>query len=132
MTDILAAGRDLYAALANGDADALMRLLAPRFVGHLCSGMPLGLGRTFDGLDSMMTDGWAALGDAFVVAPEPEDMIDGGKVLVVRGTYVGAARATGRPLRAAFIHLWGFDGQRFTSVRQVTDTVRWHEALTSR
>lgn len=129
MTSILVKGRELYAALASGDAEALGRLLTPDFQGHLSEGMPLGLGRRYDGLGPMMSDGWAAIDRCFEVNPRPDELIDGGAVLIGRGNYVGTARPTGRPLRAAFAHFWRFDGQRFTAVQQVTDTAKWHEAV---
>ena len=129
MPGILVKGRELYAALVGGDAGALGRLLAPDFQGHLSEGLPLGLGRRYDGLRSMVDDGWGAVDRWFEISPRPDDLIDGGAVLVARGEYVGTVRATGRPVRAAFAHFWRFDGQRFTAVHQVTDTAKWHEAL---
>jgi ketosteroid isomerase-like protein len=129
MTSILVRGHELYAALASGDAETLRRLLTPDFQGHLSEGMPLGLGRSFDGLEPMMSNGWAAIDRCFEVNPQPDELIDGGGVLIARGNYVGTARPTGRLLRAAFAHFWRFDGQRFTAVQQVTDTAKWHEAI---
>ncbi len=127
MPGILAKGRELYAALVGGDAEALGRLLAPDFQGRLSEG--LRLARRYDGLRSMVDDGWSAVDQWFELTPRPDDLIDGGAVLVVRGEYVGTVRATCRPVRAAFAHFWRFDGQRFTAVHQVTDTAKWHEAL---
>lgn len=121
-------GRALYAALAEGDADAFGRLLSPGFQGRLTEGLPHGLGRHYDGLDMMMT-AWAALDQWFEVRPRPDALIDGDGVLIARGHYVGRARPTGKPLRAAFAHFWPFDGRQFTAVQQITDSAAWRDAL---
>ena len=129
MTDILTKGRELYQALAGGDLTTLRRLLADDFQGDLTQGLPHGLGRHYDGLDAMMSDGWAGVGEWFDMSPHPEELIDGGHVLVGRGHYVGTARHTGRPVRAAFAHFWPFDGRQFTGVVQVTDSAAWRDGL---
>lgn len=129
MADILNEGRQLYAALAAGDVEALGRMLTPNFQGQLSEGLPNGFGRGYDGLQAMMEDGWGAIGAVFEMSPQPEELIDGGDVLIGRGHYVGTAKPTGKAVRAAFAHFWQFDGRHFTSVRQVTDTAKWHEAL---
>jgi 2-(1,2-epoxy-1,2-dihydrophenyl)acetyl-CoA isomerase len=129
MTEILVKGRELYAALAAGDIDALTRLLSADFQAQLTEGLPQGFGRSYDGLDSMMSDGWGAVDRWFEMSPHPEKLIDGGDVLVGLGSYVGTAKPTGKPLRAAFAHFWRFDGEQFTAVRQVTDSGKWRDAL---
>lgn len=127
---VIVAGRRLYAALASGDVDTLRDLLSDDFRGTLTAGLPLGFGRTYEGRDAMMREGWGAIGAHLAMAPQVDRLWDGGDVLIGRGTYVGHAIETGRPVRAAFAHVWGFDGIRFTSVDQVTDSVAWAEALT--
>lgn len=129
MTDILIRGRELYTALAGGDVEALRRLLSANFQGQLSEGLPNGLGRRYEGRESMMTDGWAAVGELFEMSPHPEELIDGGDVLIGRGRYVGTAKPTGKSVNAAFAHFWRFDGAQFTGVQQVTDSGKWLEAL---
>lgn len=122
MTDILDRGRELYAALAGGDAEALKRLLAPDFRGELTAGLPRGFGRASEGLEAMMSEAWGGVGELFEMGPQVEELFDGGEMLIGRGFYVGTAKPTGKPVRASFAHFWLFDGRRFTSVRQVTDS----------
>lgn len=129
MADIVTKGRVLYAALAGGDAETLRRLLDADFQGQLAEGLPNGLGRLYRGREAMMRDGWEAVGALFDVTPRPEEIVDGGDLLIGRGRYVGVAKTTGKPLDAAFAHFWRFDGERFTAVQQITDSPRWHEAL---
>lgn len=129
MSEIISKGRELYAALGSGDPDTLKRLLSPTFQGELTAGLPHGFGRTYDGLDVMMTEGWGAVGNWFEMSPQIEELFNGGSVLVGRGFYVGKAKPTGKPVRAAFAHFWRFDGQQFTGVYQVTDSGVWRDAL---
>jgi 2-(1,2-epoxy-1,2-dihydrophenyl)acetyl-CoA isomerase len=129
MSTIILKGQELYAALGAGDLDALRRLLVPDFRGELTAGLPHGLGRTLKGLDAMIIDGWGAVDAMVNVTPDVQTLHEAGDVLIVRGRYVGAVRATGRPLRAAFAHFWPFDGERFTGVQQITDSAAWVEAL---
>lgn len=129
MAEILTRGRELYAAVTDGGVEALGRLLTPDFQGQLSEGMPCGLGRIYDGLPMMMNEGWGAIDAEFEINPQPEELIDGGGVLIARGYYVGTAKSTGRAVRAAFAHFWRFDGERFTGVQQITDTAKWRDAL---
>jgi len=122
--------RRAYPALAAGDAPALLALLDPAFEGHLAEGMPLGIGGRHAGAETMRRDGWWAIGRAFAVRAEPQQWIacDDGRLLVL-GRYRGRARSTGRPLDAAFAHLWTERDGRLTGVWQLTDTALWASAL---
>jgi ketosteroid isomerase-like protein len=129
MSTILNKGHDLFAALQAGDVHALHQLLAPTFIGELTAGLPHGFGRVYEGLESMINEGWGRIGESLDMRPEVEAFIDAGHVLVVRGFYVGRANASGKPIRAAFAHFWLFNGEQFTGVHQVTDSAMWHAAL---
>ncbi|HEY5853521.1 MAG TPA: enoyl-CoA hydratase-related protein [Aldersonia sp.] len=134
MTDTLSpavgTARTLYRALAVGDADAVSGLLAPSFVGVTAAGLPLGLGGTYTGPESMIRDFWWRLGSVFRAQAEPEsfDALAGDR-LQVTGTYRGVCRATGRNFAAAFVHVLTFDSGRITALHQLTDTAAWHAAL---
>jgi 2-(1,2-epoxy-1,2-dihydrophenyl)acetyl-CoA isomerase len=127
----VAVAQELYAALAVGDRDTLNRLLHPGFVGHAAEGMPLGMGGEHRGPEAMQRNLWWRIGENFRIRAQPSDFHarDDGK-LIVAGRYVGAARRTGHPLDAAFVHIIGFslDG-RIDSLDQLTDTAAWHAAL---
>jgi 2-(1,2-epoxy-1,2-dihydrophenyl)acetyl-CoA isomerase len=126
---LLPKGRDLYVTLSSGDVAALSRLLSEDFEGDLTPGLPYGLGRRYVGRHAMITEAWAVVARDFEMAPYPDELIDGGDVLVARGWYVGTVKRTGKPIRAAFAHFWRFDGERFTAVQQVTDSGIWRDAL---
>ena len=130
MSDIINKGEQLYAALQSGDVEAFHRLLSLDFRGELTAGLPHSLGRVCEGLDAMVGEGWSAVDEIFEMGPQVDKLYDGGDVLIGRGWYVGTARSTGKPLRAAFAHFWSYDGERFTGVHQVTDSATWERALT--
>jgi len=115
-----------YAALASGDREGLLALLDEDFEGELAAGMPHGLGGRRRGAERAVDEGWWAIGRHFAVRAVPEEWIPcaDGRLLVV-GTYRGRERASGHVVEAAFTHLWSARDGRLTSVRQVTDTVRW-------
>jgi len=126
--------RALYGALAAGDAATVHTLLSPAFEGRTAAGLPLGLGGRYVGPESMTRDFWWRLGRTFSARADPEHFagLDDGR-LQVTGTYRGSARATGRVLEAAFVHVIGFDAEgRIASLDQLTDTAAWHDALVGR
>jgi 2-(1,2-epoxy-1,2-dihydrophenyl)acetyl-CoA isomerase len=71
-----------------------------------------------------------AVGRVFAVHAEPEEWIAcaDGRLLVL-GRYRGHVRSTGRPLDAAFVHLWTAREGRLLGVWQLTDTALWTAAL---
>lgn len=120
----------LYEALASGDAAGVDSVLAPTFVGTTADGLPLGLGGTYDGRETMRCDFWWEVGRHFRVRAVADEMAElpGDRVLV-SGTYHGTGRRSGRPLEAAFTHQFTFAGGRISSLVQLTDTHAWHDAL---
>lgn len=129
MSTIIAKGKELVRAMHASDVDALRRLLSPDFRGELTAGLPLNLGGVYAGVDSMINEGWGSVRRHFQIWPQVDRLYDCGDVLIGVGEYVGTARTTGKTFHAAFAHLWDFDGQRFTGVRQVTDSATWEQAL---
>jgi ketosteroid isomerase-like protein len=130
MSDIIAKGEQLYAALTSGDLDILRRVLSPNFRGELTAGLPQGLGRRYEGLETMIGEGWGRIGALFAMQPQVEQLYVSGGTLIARGSYVGTAKPTGKSVRAAFAHFWKYDGDQFTGVYQVTDSATWQRALT--
>ncbi|HYF24111.1 MAG TPA: nuclear transport factor 2 family protein [Baekduia sp.] len=124
MGDDLACVRALYPALAAGDRAALEALLAEDFTGEFAAGMPVGGGPAASRAEAL--EHWWAIGRAFAVRAEPEELLrcEGGRV-VVRGAYRGRRRAGGGPVEAAFLHLWRLRDGRAAHLVQVTDTARW-------
>lgn len=128
--------RELYRALAEGDAEALAALLHPSFVGETTEGLPLGLGGTHTGPEAMARDVWWTIGRHYRARAEPESFLplaegaDGaGGGLLVLGRYTGTAREGGAVLDAAFAHVLRFVDGRISRLAQYTDSARWAQAL---
>ncbi len=129
--DIVATAKALYRALATGDRDAIGVLLSHDFIGHAAEGLPLGMGGEHRGAEAMQRDLWWKIGKHFKAEAQPDELrvLDDGDLLVT-GRYRGVARRSGRVLDAEFTHVLRFNGDgRVTSLRQLTDTAAWLEAL---
>lgn len=115
--------RALYPALAAGDRAELARLVAPDFVGRWTASLPFGIGGVHRGLEAQIEEGWWAFGRAWAVRVEPSEWIEcaDGRLLVL-GRYVGRARASGRPVDAAFAHLWSARDGRLSAVWHLVDS----------
>lgn len=122
----------LYAAFAANDPSALLAALTPDFRGVVADGMPLELGGTYDGPETMLAAVWGAVADDLDVTPVPEEYLEAGDGRVVAvGRYHGTVRATGAEIDAAFAHVLRIRDGRVAELIQITDTARWHAALAS-
>ena len=65
--------------------------------------------------------------DAFTVTPE--EWLDAGNHVVVLGMYTGTHKATGRVVRAQFVHVWAVKGSRVLRFQQFTDTKQFAEVV---
>jgi 2-(1,2-epoxy-1,2-dihydrophenyl)acetyl-CoA isomerase len=127
----VATAQALYRALANGDRPAVTALLSDDFIGHAAEGLPLDMGGDHRGAEAMQRNLWWKIGKHFKVEAQPDELrvLDDGD-LMVTGHYRGFARRSGRALDAEFTHVLRFDRDgRITSLRQLTDTAAWIEAL---
>lgn len=119
----------VYSFLRGRPVAPVEELLDADFVGVTTAGLPAGLGGVHEGRDAMVRDVWGAIARLYRVVPEVEEVVVAGERVVVRGTYVGSGRASGSPLRAAFVHLWTVRGGRFVALEQITDSAAWRDAL---
>jgi 2-(1,2-epoxy-1,2-dihydrophenyl)acetyl-CoA isomerase len=122
--------RELYRALAEGDRKTLTALLHPGFEGYGADGMPLELGKRYEGPEAMRREFWGCIAEHFQARAEPEEFhpLGDGRLLVT-GRYRGHGRASGRGLDAAFAHVLSIAEHRIRRLVQLTDTQRWHDAL---
>lgn len=122
---VVALARALYPALAAGNRDAVLELLADDFVGVLSAGLPAPIGGRHEGR-SAMVDGWWAIGRRFGVRAEPSRWYPcGAGRLVVTGRYRGRHRNADIEIDAVFAHVWTSAHGRLASLHQITDTVAW-------
>lgn len=121
---------ELYAALAKGDGVKVDEVLHPDFVGTTTAGLPLELGGTYRGAQSMKDEFWWKIGASYRAQAHPEEFrVFDDDGLFVHGRYRGEGRHSGRPLDAAFVHVLRFEGERIISLEQVTDSSAWADAL---
>ncbi len=89
------------------------------------------MGGEHRGAEAMQRNLWWKIGKHYKVEVQPDELRvldDGG--LLVTGHYRGIARRSGRALDAEFTHVLRFNGDgQITSLRQLTDTAAWIEAL---
>jgi ketosteroid isomerase-like protein len=128
--DRLQTAQRLYEAFAAHDAKALLAVLTPGFRGVVSEGMPDGLGGAYEGAETMLRECWARVFALVDLRPVPAEFLPvSDDRIIVLGRYEGTARATGRPLSAAFAHMLRFAGGRVSELVQITDTARWRDAL---
>jgi uncharacterized protein len=122
--------KQVYGALARGDRDRLLELLAADFAADFATGMPVVAIRPIRSAEEMIENAWWPLGRAFRVSVAPSEWIPcaGGRLLVV-GRYEGSARSTGRELEANLVHLWTARGGKLVHLWHLTDTAAWAAAI---
>lgn len=125
MQDNVELARHLYAAFADHDPSAIVKLLHPEFEGLVSAGMPLGVGGRHRGPERMLGDVWIPVFSAYDVRVEAEELLDCGEVVVAVGAYRGAERASGERFDACFAHLLRFRDGLIVALRQITDTATW-------
>ena len=123
----------VYTALAKGDRDKLLELLAQDFEAEFASGMPVvSTDPPLRTAEDMIERAWWPLGRAFRLRVEPSARIPcaGGRLLVL-GRYTGSARSTGREFEANLVHFWTARDGRLTHLWHLTDTAKWAQAIAS-
>lgn len=123
----------LYAALARGDRDRLLELLAPDFEADFAAGMPVvDTTQSIRSAQDMIEKAWWTLGRVVRMQIEPSDWIPcAGSRLLVVGRYRGTVRSTGREFEANLVHLWTERDGRLTQLWHLTDTAQWARAIAS-
>jgi 2-(1,2-epoxy-1,2-dihydrophenyl)acetyl-CoA isomerase len=120
----------LYASLARGDRDSVLKVLHPDFDGHVTPGMPAGLGGDYPSPGLMQQDFWWQVGRLWRAEARPAELhlLDDGR-LFVAGTYRGDGRRSGTPLEAEFVHVLTIREGLIAGLRQLTDSAAWAAAL---
>lgn len=113
--------RELYAAFAAKDPDAICAVLHDDVEWIQCAGFPNGGHRRgpVEVLEKVL-GGIAADWSPF--SSEIDDFLEAGDTVVVLGRYKGASAKTGKPMVAAFAHVYEVDGGKIRRFRQYTDT----------
>ncbi len=117
--------KDLYAAFARGDGQAVMASMDPAIVWNEAESFPyadrnpyLGPAAVVDGIFSRLDTEW----DHFQVIPD--EFVDAGDTIAVKGRYRGTYKATNIPLDSQFAHFWRLRDGKITNFQQYTDTAQ--------
>jgi ketosteroid isomerase-like protein len=121
--------RAFYAALANGDVPGLLVLLHPDLEWTEAEGFPYYSGtwrKPDDVLEKLLVplmqdwDDFAAVADDYIVE---------GDRVVSLGAYSGVAKATGKPMRSPFAHVWRVADGKLKRFDMYADTLLVDRAL---
>lgn len=129
MTNAIDLVRGFYAAIAAGDAAAIVDLLHPDLEWTEAEGFPYYSGtwrRPVDVVEKLLVplsrdwDAFSAVADDFIVE---------GDRVVSLGAYAGVGKATGKSMRAPFAHVWRVADGKLKRFDMYTDTLLVMRAL---
>jgi uncharacterized protein len=117
-----------YEAFARGDLQTVLETFHTDIEWHAAESLPWG--GVHKGRDAVAQDVFGALMTAFDgFSLTHEHFIDGGDFVVALGRYGATARQTGKPLDAAFAHVWELEDGKLRRYYHYTDTQKFREAL---
>jgi ketosteroid isomerase-like protein len=121
MTTPLEIIQEHYAASARGDLDAMLAPLGPAAEWIEMAGFPYT--GTYRGVDEIRDGVFARIGSEWTdYQAVPEELVATGEHVIAFGTYSGTFTATGRSMRARFVHHWTVRDGRVVRFEQFTDT----------
>ena len=121
--------RQTYEAFGQGDVPSVLENFDPDVEWHAAEGLPWG--GVHHGREAVANDVFGALLAAFDdFALAPEQFIDSGDFVVALGRYSGRGKQSGKPVDAAFAHVWEFGDGKLKRFRHYADTARLNEAMT--
>jgi ketosteroid isomerase-like protein len=121
-TDLI---RSFYAALATGDAPAALGLMADDIEWHTMWHYKVagrGPQKVAEGLLMPLMAEWASF------ALTPSDYIADGDTVVSLGRFTGVHGTSGKPVDAAYAHVWDVRDGKIQRFRQYIDTLAVAEA----
>lgn len=116
--------RALYAAFAKGDMPAALATMAPDIVWNEAENYPYADCNPYIGPEAVLMGVFARIGadwDGF--AAISDEFIDGGETIVSLGHYSGTFKATGKPMRAQFVHVFRVKNGKIAAFQQYADTL---------
>jgi uncharacterized protein len=128
MADNLETVRSLYDALARGEVQAALAVLAPDVSWIEAEGFPYA--GTYSGPDGVLNGVFLRLAsewDGFSAVPH--EFVVQGDTVVSLGQYGGTYKMTGKRFSAPFAHVWNLRNGKVVRFRQYTDTAVVQDAL---
>ena len=127
MTTALDTVNAFYAALARGDAPAALSLLAPDMEWIVVDGFPYnpagrGPRAAAEGVLMPILAEWRGY------TLHTSDMLVAGETIVSMGRMTAVHTVSGKPLDAAYVHVWDVADGRIVRMRQTVDTAVLLEA----
>jgi ketosteroid isomerase-like protein len=122
--------KNLYAAFGRGDVPRVLGGFDPAIQWNEAESFRYADGNPYKGPDAIAQGVFQRCVtdiDGFTVAPE--NIIDGGDVVVVEGRYQGTLKSTGTRLNAQFAHVWRLRDGKVVQFQQYTDTKQWAQAF---
>jgi ketosteroid isomerase-like protein len=120
--------RRTYEAFGRGDVPAVLENFDPAVEWHAAEGLPWG--GQHDGPQDVAENVFGAVMaavDGFAL--DVERFLDSGDYVVALGRYSGTGKQSGKPLDAAFAHVWELGDGKLKRFLHYTDTARFNEAL---
>lgn len=113
--------QDHYAASARKDLDGMLAPFAPDIDWTEMDGFPYA--GTYRGIDAVRENVFIRLGSEWTdYHARPEELVAEGDHVIAFGTYTGTYNATGKPMRARFVHHWTLRDGKVIRFEQFTDT----------
>lgn len=117
--------RGLYDAFARGDVAAVLRPMSPEIVWNEAENFLYADGNPYVGPDAIVNGVFArCIGEWEGFAAAPEEFLDAGGAVVVLGRYLGTYKATNRPQRTQFVHVWRIAEGKIVGFQQYADTLQ--------
>ena len=124
--------REMYAAFGRGDVPAVLGAMDDQITWNEAENAGLADGNPYIGPNAVLEGVFMVKGAAIDgLTVTPSNIIDGGEAVTVEGRYTGTVRATGKPLNAQFVHVWGIANGKAVRHQQYTDSKQWSEAFES-
>ena len=124
----VALAKQTYEAFGRGDVPAVLANFDPDVEWHAAEGLPWGGVHT--GPDAVAQDVFGALLAAFDdFSLNLDRFIDSDNYVVALGRYSGRSKQGGRPLDAAFAHVWELEDGKLRRFYHYTDTVKFQDAM---
>ena len=120
--------KDHYAASARGDLDGMLAPLAEdaawtEMAGFPYAGTYIGPAAVADGVFRRIGEDWTGY------RADPDHLVSDDSEVVAFGVYSGTYTATGRHMRARFVHHWTIQDGQVVRFQQYTDTYLVRQAM---
>jgi ketosteroid isomerase-like protein len=117
-----------YAASARGDLDGMVAPFADRIVWTEMDGFPYA--GTYRGVDAVRKEVFMRLGSEWTnYQAVPQEIVDSGEHVIAFGEYSGTYNASGKSMRARFVHHWTVRDGQVVKFEQFTDTHLVRQAM---